>query len=235
MKRHQMQKRATTLRFSRFTMLAAVGLLTTACASTTPDIPAPRTIIIHSGARIRADHDRMREINEWVTRQQDNIIRDPSFFVDHKLATDPVYPWEELEIEEDTVRVSVDPRASDAYLVQEIYGHLHLMVAMGRQAEWLPEAPNATGYQLERAILSRTADAWLLGRTVFDTAPYGPLDELTYAKEAGFLDAFVFTARPNEFAGDRAAWARETPGEADSYRNWFLETFNREPPGLRAG
>lgn len=235
MTRHQIQKRFTTLRFSRFTMLAAAGLLTTACASMAPDIPEPRTIIIHSGARIRADHDRMREINEWVTRQQDNIVQDPSFLVETQLATDPVYPWENIEIEGDTVRLPVDPRAPDSRLVQEIYGHLHLMVAMGRQAEWLPEAPNATGYQLERAILSRTADAWLLGRTVFDTAPYGPLDELTYAKEAGFLDAFVFTARPGEFAGDRAAWARENPQEADSYRNWFLETFNREPPGLRAG
>lgn len=234
MTRHQVQRSAAAPRCERFTMVVVAGLLATACASTTPDIPEPRTIVIHSGARIRADHERMREINAWVTREQDNIVRDPSFLVARRLATDPVYPWDDLEIAADTVWVSVDPRAPDANLVQEIYGHLHLMVAMGRQAEWLPEAPHATGYDLERAILSRVADAWLLGRTVFDTAPYRPLDELMYAKEAGFLDAFIFTARPAEFAGDRAAWARENPGEADRYRNWFLETFNREPPGLRS-
>jgi len=235
MTRQRIQKHATTLGFQRFTMLVAVGLLTTACATAAPDVPEPRTIIIHSGARIRADHDRMRVVNEWVTREQNNIVQDPSFMVMTELATDPVYPWMGVEIEGDTVRLPVDPRAPDTRLVQEIYGHLRLMVAMGRQAEWLPEAPDATGYELERAILVRTSDAWLLGRTVFDVAPYGPLDEMTYSMEAGFLDAFIFTARPGEFAGDRAAWARENPGEVDRYRNWFLETFNREPPGLRVG
>lgn len=233
MTRHQIQERVATRGFLRLSVLVAVGLLTGACAAVAPAIPEPRTIIIHSGARIRGDHERLTVVNEWVTREQDNIVQDPSFMVMTEVSTDPVYPWEGMEIEGDTVRLPIDPRAPDTRLVQEVYGHLHLMVAMGRQAEWLPEAADATGYELERAILSRTADAWLLGRTVFDTSPYGPLDELIYSKEAGFLDAFVFTARPNEFTEDRAAWARENPGETDRYRNWFLETFNREPPGLR--
>ena len=235
MTREQIQMRAAGTWFVRSTLLATVGLLAGACAASMPSVPEPRTIVIYSGARIRADHERMKEINQWVTEQQDNIVQDPSFLVDLQLSTEAVYPWEEMEIEGDTVRPRVDPRAPDTRLVQEIYGHLHLMVLMGRQAEWLPEAPEATGYELERAILARTADAWLLGRTVFDTAPYGPLDELIYAKEAGFLDAFIFTARPSEFATARARWARENPGETDRYRNWFLETFNQEPPGLRIG
>ena len=124
--------------------------------------------------------------------------------------------------------------AQDASLVYQIYGHLHLMVAMGQQEEWLPEAPEATGYALERAIVDRIADAWILGRSVYDTQPFGPLDELAYAKDAGFLEAYIFTARPDEFASARAEWARENPGRVDAYRQWFLETFNREPPGLRA-
>ena len=131
------------------------------------------------------------------------------------------------------MKVRLDPRAPDARVVFEIYGHLHLMARMGRQEEWLPEAPTATGYDLERAILSRISDAWLLGRTTFDTQPYAPLDELIYAKENGHLDAFIFTARPDEFAEARAEWARSKPGEAEAYRQWFLQAFSREPPGLR--
>jgi hypothetical protein len=104
---------------------------------------------------------------------------------------------------------------------------------MGRQDEWLPEAPDVTGFELERAILARAADAWILGRAVYNTVPYGPLDELAYAKEEGFLDAFIFTARPNDFATARTEWARANPERMDQYRDWFLETFNREPPGLR--
>jgi len=173
-------------------------------------------------------------VNEWVLREQTNIDQDPGFWVITDLAVEEGYPWEGLRfVGSDTVRVRLDPRASDAELVYHIYGHLHLMARMGRQEEWLPEAPTATGYALERAILSRVSDAWLLGRTTFDTQPYGPLDELIYAKENGYLDAFIFTARPNEFAEARAEWARAKPGEAEAYRQWFVQTFSREPPGLR--
>lgn len=207
-----------------------------ACGSAQPDIPEPRPIIIYSGARLRVDQERMRAVNEWVTREQDNIVNDPGFMVDLGLAAEEVYPWQGLAFAgDDTVKVRLDPRAGDARLVFEIYGHLHLMARMGRQEEWLPEAPTATGYELERAILARVSDAWLLGRTAFDTQPYAPLDELIYANENGYLDAFIFTARPEEFAEARAKWAREKPDEAEAYRNWFRETFNREPPGLRAG
>lgn len=210
-----------------------VPTLVGACASGTPKIPDPRPVVIHSGARVRVDKDSMQAVNEWVTREQDNITNDPGFMVETRLATDEVYPWEGLEISNDTVRVRIDPRAADALLPFEIYGHLHLMAVMGKQEEWLPEAPTATGYELERAILSRVADAWTLGRTVFDTQPYEPLDELIYAKQAGYLDAFIFTARPDEFGEARAEWARKNPDQAKAYRDWFVQTFNKEPPGLR--
>lgn len=176
----------------------------------------------------------MDSVNAWVVREQSNIVNDPSFWVISEPSNGDVYPWEELRIGSDTVWVRVPRATQDAHLVHQIYGHLHLMSRMGRQQEWLPEAPAAEGYELERAILARAADAWILGRAVYNTVPYGPLDELAYAKEAGFLDAFIFTARPNEFAPERAAWVRANPGEMERYRQWFLETFNREPPGLRA-
>lgn len=216
--------------------VALLGLLTVVagCAGALPELPQPRPIIIHSGARLRVDHERMKVVNEWVIDEQDNIVQDPSFLVETQASTSEVYLWDDLEIEGDTVRIPVDIRSADSRLVHEIYAHLHLMVDMGRQEEWLPEAPDAVGYALERAILLRSADAWVLGRTVFDTQPYAPLDELMYANEAGHLDAFIFTARPSEFAGARAEWARANPGKMDEYRSWFLDTFNREPPGLRS-
>ena len=217
--------------------MVAIGILTVlaGCAAVGPEIAPPRPIIIHSGARLRVEHERMMEVNEWFTREQENIVEDPTFMIETRPSTDEVYIWDELEIVEgDTVRTPVNAGAPESRFVHEIYAHLHLMVDMGRQDEWLPEAPDAVEYALERAILARVSDAWLLGRTVFDVAPYGPLDELIYANEAGFLDAFVFTARPSEFALARAEWARANPGESDRYRDWFLETFNRDPPGLRS-
>ncbi|MDH3271280.1 MAG: hypothetical protein OEN56_08115 [Gemmatimonadota bacterium] len=205
-----------------------------ACAAAAPQIPPPRPIVVHSGARIRADHERMKEVNEWVTREQENIQNDPSFWVIGASTVDESFPWQGMVLGEDSVTVQMPLGGQDAALVYQIYGHLHLMVQMGRQEEWLPEAPDAVGYDLERAIVDRVADAWILGRSVFDTQPFGPLDELAYAKDAGYLDAFIFTARPDEFAESRTRWARENPGAMEEYRDWFLETFNREPPGLRA-
>lgn len=204
------------------------------CSTGPRSVPAPRPIIIHSGARLRVEQERVDSINQWVTAEQQNIQQDPSFWVISEPSDDDPYPWEGLRISSDTVWVSVPTGAQDPQLVFQIYGHQHLMARMGRQEEWLPEAPDATGYELERAILSRAADAWLLGRAVYNTVPYAPLDELMYAREEGWLDAFVFTARPDEFAQARTEWARANPGRMEDYRDWFLETFNREPPGLRA-
>ena len=189
---------------------------------------------MYSGERITPDHERMKEVNDWVTREQRNIVEDPGFWVIGEPVTEEVYPWDGLRVSNDSVWVQIDVSAPDTRLVYEIYGHLHLMSTMGRQEEWLPEAPEAVGYELERAILRRCADAWLLGRSTFDTAPYAPLDELMYAAEAGYLEAFIFTARPDEFASSRTEWARANPEEANAYREWFLDTFNREPPGLRS-
>jgi hypothetical protein len=211
-----------------------LAALCAGCVSATPDIPAPRPIVIHSGARIRADHERMREVNGWVSEQERNIVEDPSFWVIGANTLEEVFPWEDLAISNDSVTVQIPLGGGDAALIYQIYGHLHLMVAMGRQEEWLPEAPTSVGYELERAIVKRCADAWVLGRTVFDTQPFGPLDELAYASEGGFLDAFIFTARPDEFAASRTEWVRANPGEMERYRDWFLETFSREPPGLRS-
>jgi len=232
--RHALEVCVNTARWQARVGVLAMLTISSGCAAAVAQLPEPRPIIIHSGARLRVDHDRMKVVNDWVIEEQDNINQDPSFLVETKASTSEVYLWEQLEIEGDTVRTPVDIRSGDARLVHEIYAHLHLMVEMGRQAEWLPEAPDAVGYELERAILVRSADAWVLGRTVFDTQPYGPLDELMYANEAGFLDAFAFTARPSEFASARAEWVRANPGKMDEYRSWFLDTFNREPPGLRA-
>ena len=207
-----------------------------ACGGGPRNVPTPRPIITHSGARLRVDQERANEINAWVTAEQQNIEQDPSFWVVSEPVEGEPYPWEGLRINEeaDSVWVSAPRGAQDPQLVFQIYAHQHLMAKLGRQEEWLPEAPDATGFELERAILSRVADAWLLGRAVYNTVPYAPLDELAYAKEEGFLDAFIFTARPDEFASARTEWARSNPDRMEAYRDWFLETFNREPPGLRA-
>ena len=217
----------------RLGFLGLVGLCL-ACGGTGRSIPTSRPMIVYSGARLRVDEARLDSIYDWVMEEDYNITEDPSFWVITQPTADETYPWQDLRVVEDSVSVRVPMGASDTQLVFQIYGHLHLMTTMGRQEEWLPEAPTAEGYELERAILSRTADAWILGRTTFNTEPYGPLDELAYAKESGYLDAFIFTARPSEFVAERAEWVRANPGAMERYRDWFLDTFSREPPGLRS-
>jgi hypothetical protein len=196
--------------------------------------------VTSSGARLAADPDSLQAIYDWLIIQDDVITNDPSFLIESVPSEQDTYPWETLVIAvhgapADTARYQYtrsNPDITDAY---NIYAHLHLMKELDRLDDWLPEHGDAEGFELERAIIARMADAWLLGRTTFDTQPHLLLDELIYAKQAGHLDAFILTARPDDFPQEREAWMRENPQAMERYRAWFRETMGGDPPGIRAG
>jgi hypothetical protein len=212
--------------------LAAGALAAGACAGSYA-MPAPRQLVVRSGARVFADRARLAEIDVWVREHQENIVVDPSFLIVENGSSVVTYPWQALTITGDTASVLVYAAAPEAGSILSFYGYYHLMDDFDRLDEVLPEAVGAQGYELERAILSRVSDAWLYGRSAFDMAPYGPLDELMFSHENGYLDAFVLTARPEEFDEAHSAWLEENPGRDEEYRQWFRETFEMEPPGLR--
>ena len=213
-------------------LLIAAALASGACAAAY-SLPSPRTLVNHTGARIRADEGRLAEIDVWVRDQQEKIIVDPTFWIIEGRSGVATYPWDALSISGDTAVVLVYASAPESGSFMSFYGHYHLMDMMSRLDEILPEAVGMEGYELERAILARLSDAWLYGRSAFDIPPYGPLDELLYSYENGYLDAFIFTARPEEFEDERSTWLEANPGGETAYRQWFVETFEIEPPGLR--
>lgn len=221
--------------YFRPSVLAVIASSLFACSSGgPPKLPSPRTIVIRSGARVFAEEARLEEINTWFVAQQENIDLDPSFYIDVANRPTPAYPWESLFIEGDTARIGLEvDKSFEAQYPYMVYAHLYLMRDMGRLGEFLPGAEGLEGYALERAILARVAEAWLLGRASYDAVAYDPLEEILYANEAGYLDAFILTARGEEFDRERLAWLREDPEALDRYRSWFVETFDREPPGLR--
>ena len=213
-------------------VLIAGALAAGACAGAY-SLPAPRPLVVRSGARVYADEARLDEIDIWVREHQENIVLDPSFLIAEKRSTEETYPWDGLTITGDTAEVLVYAAAPESGSILSFYGHFHLMDKMDRLDEFLPEAVGTEGYQLERAILARVSDAWMYGRAVFDIAPYAPLDELLFSHENGYLDAFILTARPEEFEEERDTWLRENPGQEQEYARWFVETFETEPPGRR--
>lgn len=194
-------------------------------------LPTPRPLVNQTGARLNPEEARLKEIYAWVDAEVENIEQDPTFLIAVEPASTDVYPWETLEIQGDTARVNVRRSAADAATVYQIYAHLHLMKRMGRLAEWLPEAPEAEGWELERAIVARVADAWLLGRASFGFIPYAIMDELVYAREAGQLDALLLTLRGYEFPEAREAWLEARPGADEVFREWYEDTFGKEAPG----
>lgn len=202
--------------------------------STGSQLPTPRPLVIHSGARITVEPERMAEIDRWVEEAVQTINDDPTFVI-YSLPEESVgYPWEVvtyIEADPDTARVSMQSTAPDSHTPYRIYAFLHLMADDDRLEEWLPDAVDATGYELERAIVARTAETWLYGRAVWDTAPFELLDHLIYARENGFLDAFLLTLRAEEFPEAREEWLAANPGRMAEYEAWFRETFDRAPPG----
>lgn len=217
----------------------ATGLLS-ACGGGQVELPTPRSIVTREGARITADRARMQEVHEWVTRAVTTINEDPSFWLLTESVPEPRYPWETYELVglgtgtgADTVRIAFESRAPDAQTTYWMYAFLHLMQETGRMDEWFPEAVALEGYELERFIVERTADSWLLGRSVFDTQPYKPLDELVYAQDAGMLEALIFASRPDDFDEAREAYYAANPGIEQEFEEWYRNTFEGDPPGSR--
>jgi hypothetical protein len=189
--------------------------------------------VVRSGARLFADPERLQTIDAWFRPQQQNIQNDPSFWIITVERDTPSYPWESLVLVADTARIGVQKGYTDGAQVFEIYAHYRLMKKMGRIGEFLPGGESLEGFSLERAILARVSDAWLLGRSVYQAEAFDPLEEILYANENGYLDAMILTARGDEFKEDRQAWLKEDPEALEVYRDWFVDTFSREPPGLR--
>ena len=229
--------RPTPFRPSRTPLWAVVllaALPLTGCGSGgTVTLPPPRPIIVSSGERLRVDPVRMDAIYAWLTAQNENIELDPTFLIDGVPAARQRLPWESISIVGDTARIEYDRAHPDIVTPYNIYAHLRLLKNMDRIAEFLPNYAGEEGFELERRIVERMADAWLLGRAVFDAPAYQPLDEITYSNEAGFLDAYLLVARAEEFADARARWEQEEPGKLEEYRTWFQRVFRSQPPGLR--
>lgn len=231
---HHASPPAGSARVRTALLALATPLVLGACGGGQPELPSPRPVIVHSGERLRADPDSMASVHAWLTSTMEVIEQDPSFWIISEPSTRETYPWEAVHVvTPDSVRVEFERTHPDSQTSHMIYTFLHIMKRQGRLDEFLPGAPVGDDYGVERAILERVADTWLLGRSVFSTAPYDPLDELVYATENGWLDAFILTARPEEFAEARADWERRNPGRLDAYRTWFRDTFGEEPPGLR--
>lgn len=210
-----------------------LAALVASCAPTT-DTPTPRPIVIYSGARLNAAPERMQEADVWVREAMTDIQENPGFMVVTLPVPQAIYPWDHLEIEGDTVEIAYNGAATDARTPFMVYGFLHLMSEMGQLDQWLPGAQGLEGYELERAILAQVSEVWLYGRTVFDAHAHQPLEELIYSTENGYLDAFILTARPEEFAEARERWLSNIPDGQYQYETWFEQTFQELPPGLRS-
>ena len=217
-------------------LLAVAAFITLACGTAEFELPNPRRLVILSGERLAPTKARMEEVDAWIRPQMDSIELDPSFMIYTNAQEGPVYPWERLDVNEqgDTASISAQGRPG-VFGPYTLYAHFHLMKAQNRLDQWLPEAAGGTDFEIERAILARVADAWLYQRAIFDAAPYGILDELTYAKENGFLEEFILIARPDAFVEARREWLAENPEGRDAYLAWFQSAFERDPPGLRGG
>lgn len=212
----------------------ALGFLLAGCGGQVP-IPTTRPIVLYSGERLRADPERMAEVDEWVLAELEEIEFDPSFLI--RMAFEDVarYPWDTLDLIADTADIRLQAGASDAETPYQIYAHLRLVQERGELPLWAPEAEGLTGFEAERVILERVSDVWLLGRTVYDTQPYGPLDELLWAHASGYLEDFMVATQGERFPEAMAAYEANSTTREETFQDWFQRTFEREGPGFLPG
>ena len=177
----------------------------------------------------------MEVIDNWVRIQLDSVNVDPSFMLYAESSDEPVLMWDGVRISNDTAFYEVQAVSNEVGRAYMIYAHLHMMKHQGRADVWVSEAPGAEGFEYEKAVLRRVSDLWYYARSIFDAIPYEPLDELLYSNESGFLDAYIFTMRPDEFKEERDAFIAADPNALDAYREWFRETFRRLPTSTEIG
>jgi hypothetical protein len=221
-----MDRRARSAVIGVFCVGVAAG-----CAGELPP-PQTRSVIIYSGERIMASPERMAEVEAWLRPQLEEIELNPDFLIRVIQEDLARYPWDALEVVADTADIRIASSALDAETPYMIYAHLRLMQERGTLAEWVPEAEDAGAYETEEAIVSRVADVWLLGRSVFDTQPFGPMDELLYAKEFGYLEDFLLATQADRFPEALEDYREGNPENEEVFRNWFGQTFEREGPGF---
>lgn len=227
--------RTSPLAIGSMFLITLLSAVVSGCAKGERELPAPRPIVIRTGARLFAEPERMKAIDSWVRPQVDNIKEDPSFMIEAVMRDTPSYPWESLVLSNDTARIGVQRGYDYGVEIFNIYAHYRLMKKMGRIGEFLPGGELLEGFALERAIVARVSDAWYLARAVYQSEAFTPLEEILFTNEAGYLDAMLLTARGDEFKEERQAWLEEDPEALERYRQWFVETFRNEPPGLRGG
>jgi hypothetical protein len=217
-------------------LLAAFALqILAACGGQAP-LPQPRNVIVFSGERIQADPARMQEVERWLRPQLEEIHNNPSFAIRLTRQTEAAYPWDTFGMAGDTVMLRMERAAVDVDTPHLIYGHLRLAASRDELNLWLQgveaDDPQPEGFEQERLILDQVADVWLLGRSVFDTQAYGPLDELLYARERGKLEEFILATQGDRFPEQRDRFSEENPEWEEELRAFFQQTFERDGPGF---
>jgi hypothetical protein len=215
---------------ARVTPALVLSAFAASCGPAQLPTPDPRPILVYSGERVSADAERMGEVENWLVPELERIDLDPDFLIRIEEQRQAWYPWDTLELIADTAEVSLASAAPDAQSPYMIYGYLKLMESWGELPEILPEVAQQDAYGVERAIVSRVSDVWLLGRSVYDTHPFGPLDELVFSKEAGYLEDFILATQGERFAEEAAAYRTANPGRAAEYAAWFRRTFAADGP-----
>jgi hypothetical protein len=206
------------------------AVLVASCGPAQLPTPDPRPILVYSGERISADPERMQVVENWLVPELERIDLDPDFLIRLEEGRDFSYPWDTLELIADTAEVTLASAAPDAQSPYMIYGYLKLMESWGELPEILADTLAQTPYELERAIVRQVSDVWLLGRSVYDTHPFGPLDELVFSNEAGYLEDFIFATQGERFPEEAAAHRTANPSRAAEYEAWFQRTFSVDGP-----
>lgn len=218
-------------RRTRFGAVAAVAITAAACGGPLPP-PDIRSVVIHSGERIITSSERMSEVESWLRPQLDHIGTSRRFLIRVIPVNLVRYPWDAISFEgSDVVEVEIADVAPDAETPFLIYAHLRFLQEQGEIEEWAPEAAGLTGFELEKAILTRVADVWLLGRSAFDTEPFGPMDELMYAREHGYLDDLILTTQQDRFPTEAEEYWEGEQARLNEFVAWLERTFEREEPG----
>ncbi len=180
-------------------------------------------ILSPAGDTIRFERDRLLEMREFSTALREDLERDPAVL--YYTAFGPVverddaasaFPWNAIEVVTDSLAGVVTP----GNLREADRAYVNYAVLRMRAERADPDVPCDEWMGREVEAVEGFVVGWIVARTLFGGPPFGPLDELVFARAAGVLPGLIADQGDPHLRGCLTVWRQANPDAIRTYREW---------------
>jgi hypothetical protein len=192
---------------------------------------AQYTLTAESGDAVQFESTTLRTMLDTARALYTDLEQDPRVAYITPLGREEVsaddpessYPWNVVTVVDDSTadlqRLPANLREAD----RAYYNYAVQRMRMVRGAD--PDVPCDSLLAMEEKVVGSFVDGWILSRTLFGGPAFAPLDELVFARHAGFLRPLLAHRNNRQVGACAGQWAEENLERVAAYEAWRLENF----------